>query len=110
MATTSNRTEHLSLRITKDERIFLKEKAKKYNLTLTDFILQCTLKEELENAHNVNEAVKEIHKIGVNINQFVRAMHRQGLDQNQIDCINKEMKNIWHFLKQLQAKPQLDEQ
>ena len=64
------RNKTIAIRCTEDERQRIYNKARQYNLTLSDFVLRSALNKKIIVAERLNEIVKQQKAIGRNLNQI----------------------------------------
>ena len=64
------RNKTIAIRCTEDERQRIYNKARQYNLTLSDFVLRSALNKKIIAAEGLNEIVKQQKAIGRNLNQI----------------------------------------
>ena len=64
------RNKTIAIRCTEDERQRIYNKARQYNLTLSDFVLRSALNKKIIVAEGLNEIVKQQKAIGRNLNQI----------------------------------------
>lgn len=64
------RAETLTIRLTKTEKEMIQKKAKKAQLSVTDFLVTTTLHTEIHVTEDVKPLLIELKRIGNNINQI----------------------------------------
>ena len=70
MQNTRKRAETLTIRLTKAEKEMIQKKAKKAQLSITDFLVATSLRTEIHVAEDVKPLLVELKRIGNNINQI----------------------------------------
>ncbi len=70
MQNTRKRAETLTIRLTKAEKEMIQKKAKKAQLSITDFLVATSLRTEIHVAEDVKPLLIELKRIGNNINQI----------------------------------------
>ena len=69
MQNNRKRAETLTIRLTKTEKEMIQKKAKKAQLSVTDFLVTTSLRTEIHVAENIKPLLIELKRIGDNINQ-----------------------------------------
>ena len=64
------RAETLTIRLTKAEKEMIKKKARKAQLSVTDFFVTTSLRTEIHVAEDIKPLLVELKRIGNNINQI----------------------------------------
>ncbi|MEY8312759.1 plasmid mobilization relaxosome protein MobC [Oscillospiraceae bacterium 42-9] len=64
------RAETLTIRLTKAEKEMIQKKAKKAQLSVTDFLVATSLRTEIHVAEDIKPLLIELKRIGNNINQI----------------------------------------
>ena len=70
MQNNRKRAETLTIRLTKAEKEMIKKKARKAQLSVTDFFVTTSLRTEIHVAENIKPLLVELKRIGNNINQI----------------------------------------
>ena len=70
MQNTRKRAETLTIRLTKAEKEMIQKKAKKAQLSITDFLVATSLRTEIHVAEDVKPLLIQMKRIGNNINQI----------------------------------------
>lgn len=60
----------INIRVSYDDKNFIVQKAKEYNMSTSAYILQCVHKNRIINLNGIKDVVHQLYKIGVNINQI----------------------------------------
>ena len=78
-----NRT--ITIRCTDDEYERIHNKAQRYNLSLSDFVLRSALDKKIVVADGLNEVAKQQKAIGRNLNQIAMLAHEGRLHSVRLD-------------------------
>ena len=70
MANNRKRAETLTIRLTEKEKEIIQKKAKKAQLSITDFLVTTSLRTEIHVAEDIKPVLIELKRIGNNINQI----------------------------------------
>ena len=70
MQNNRKRAETLTIRLTKAEKEMIKKKARKAQLSVTDFFVTTSLRTEIHVAEDIKPLLVELKRIGNNINQI----------------------------------------
>ena len=70
MQNNRKRAETLTIRLTKAEKEMIKKKARKAQLSVTDFLIATSLRTEIHVAEDIKPLLTEMKRIGNNINQI----------------------------------------
>lgn len=89
----------IHIRVTDEEYNFIKERSKKANLTMTDFIMKSVGNKKIVVISSYREVFDEIRKIGININQIAKNWNMGLGEKRDIDDIQKFMVEIWRLLR-----------
>lgn len=89
----------IHIRVTDEEYNFIKERSKKANLTMTDFIMKSVCNKKIVVISSYREVFDEIRKIGININQIAKNWNMGLCEKRDIDDIQKFMVEIWRLLR-----------
>ena len=79
MQNTRKRAETLTIRLTKAEKEMIQKKAKKAQLSITDFLVATSLRTEIHVAEDVKPLLIELKRIGNNINQITMKINAAAL-------------------------------
>ena len=79
MQNTRKRAETLTIRLTKAEKEMIQKKAKKAQLSITDFLVATSLRTEIHVAEDVKPLLIELKRIGNNINQITMKINAGAL-------------------------------
>ena len=78
MQNNRKQAETLTIRLTKTEKEMIRKKAKKAQLSVTDFFFSISLRTEIHVAENIKPLLIELKRIGNNINQITMKINAGG--------------------------------
>lgn len=99
-----NRDKKINIRLTKKEKEKIELKAKKCKMTLTKFIINSCLKDNIIVIDGLDKVDTELRRIGNNINQLTRLSNEGIINTVDLKELRMEVNNIWQLLKQLTQK------
>ena len=94
----------INIRLTEKEKNLIESKAKKYNMTITKFIVSSCLKDKIIIINGLDKIDTELRRIGNNINQLTRLANEKIITEVNLKELRMEVNNIWQLLKQLAQK------
>lgn len=97
--TISRRGPRLNIWLSQDDKTKIEEKAKRANLSLTDYVLTAALERELPPPKADQVALPELYelqKIGLNLNQAVRWAHQRQAWAEEIEPLIHQIKHLLH--------------
>lgn len=94
----------INIRLTEKEKNLIESKAKKYNMTITKFIVSSCLKDKIIIINGLDKIDNELRRIGNNINQLTRLANEKIITEVNLKELRMEVNNIWQLLKQLAQK------
>lgn len=94
----------INIRLTEKEKNLIESKAKKYNMTITKFIVSSCLKDKIIIINGLDKIDTELRRIGNNINQLTRLANERIITEVNLKELRMEVNNIWQLLKQLAQK------
>lgn len=94
----------INIRLTEKEKNLIVSKAKKYNMTITKFIVSSCLKDKIIIINGLDQIDTEFRRIGNNINQLTRLANERIITEVNLKELRMEVNNIWQLLKQLAQK------
>lgn len=94
----------INIRLTEKEKSIIESKAKKYNMTITKFIVSSCLKDRIIIVNGLDKIDSELRRIGNNINQLTRLANEKIITVVYLKELRMEVNNIWQLLKQLVQK------
>ena len=99
-----NRDKKINIRLTEKEKEKIELKAKKCKMTLTKFIINSCLKDNIIVIDELDKVDIELRRIGNNINQLTRLSNERIINTVDLKELRMEVNNIWQLLKQLVQK------
>ena len=94
----------INIRLTEKEKSIIEIKAKKFNMTITKFIISSCLKDKIVIVNGLDKVDTELRRIGNNINQLTRRANEKIITVIDLKELRMEVNNIWQLLKQLVQK------
>ena len=91
----------IAFRVTEEQHKMINEKAKKSNLSKTDFIVKCCFDKEIIIVNDVRELMKELHAVGRNLNQLTTRANMKQLEVVDLKPIYLELVEIYTVLTEL---------
>ena len=99
-----NKDKKINIRLTKKEKEKIETKAKKCKMTLTKFIINSCLKDNIIVIDGLDKVDTELRRIGNNINQLTRLLNERIISTVDLKELRMEVNSIWQLLKQLAQK------
>ena len=91
----------INIRLTEKEKSIIEIKAKKFNMTITKFIVSSCLKDKIVIVNGLDKVDTELRRIGNNINQLTRLANEKIITVIDFKELRMEVNHIWQLLKQL---------
>lgn len=103
---TENKTEHLLIRMTSEDKELLREKAGKASLTQSEYVRKLIRGEKihehsLKSITQINNLIHETNKIGVNINQIVHNAHMGKYSDYEKEKLFALMKKLYEKVNEV---------
>lgn len=99
------RPKQIVIRATEKEFQTIKDKVRKSKLTQNKYLLQSALDKEIIVVEGLKELILETKRIGVNLNQLTKLANQGKVNcKEELERINKELKEVWQSLRQLTQK------
>lgn len=99
-----NKDKNLNIRISTKDLENIKQKSKKANLTITDYVTKCALNKKIYVYDGYKEFLDELRRIGVNVNQIARSCNTSTSSNPNLVVFQRELHSIWQSLKSKQLK------
>ncbi len=99
-----NRDKKINIRVTEKEKKQIETKARKYNMSITKYIVSSCLKDKIIVVNGLEKIDTELRRIGNNINQLTRLSYERIINTVDLKELRMEVNNIWQLLKQLVQK------
>ncbi|WP_055668250.1 MobC family plasmid mobilization relaxosome protein [Desnuesiella massiliensis] len=96
-----NKNKFITLRVTEEEYIKIKEKAKKSKVTLSKYVAFSALDKNIIVIDGMKDVAKQLIKIGTNLNQLVVLCHEGKISCLDLSQCRKEIHEIWQLLNSL---------
>ena len=94
----------MNFRVTQEDYDRIHNKANKAGLSLSGYLLTAALQREIVVIEGLQEAAKELRKIGGNINQLTRLCNEGRLTCLELKGVKGQLEEIWRFLNSLTRK------
>ena len=91
----------IAFRVTEEQHRMIEEKAKKLNLSKTDFIVKSCFDKEIIIVNDVRELMKELHAVGRNLNQLTTRANMKQLEVVDLKPTYLELVEIYTVLTEL---------
>ena len=88
------RNQTLSIRLTAKEKKEIAAKAKQAQMTLTDYLIECSRNTEI-NAIDLSEVLVEMKRIGNNLNQIARKANSKRFFFGKLDSVIEGQRKIY---------------
>lgn len=98
------KNQKINIRLTESEKMKIEEKSKRYNMTISKFIISSCLKDKIVVVNGLNKIYSELRRIGNNINQLTKLANEKIITVVDLKELRMEVNNIWQLLKQLVQK------
>jgi len=93
-----SRTEFIRVRVTPEEKKIITKKALSSYRLLSDYMRDCALEKEIVVVPGLEEAAKELRRIGNNLNQMTVLAHQSKAQFFNLEELKKEVGQIWQFV------------
>ncbi|MDT8716065.1 plasmid mobilization relaxosome protein MobC [Clostridium sp. 19966] len=87
-----------NIRMTEDEIEQIKKKAKKANMTFSNYVIASALNKDIVVIDGINDFTHQLSKVGTNINQLTMLCHQGKITCPDINSVSKILKEIWEKL------------
>lgn len=95
------KTEILKFRVTSRERDIINKKAMSCNKTISMYLRDCALENEIKIVNGADNVAEELKRIGNNINQIARGVNSGYITAVNLTETREELKEIWQSLNLL---------
>ncbi len=87
----------VTLWLSDQELISLKEKASKTNLDRSEYLRKCSLDKKITVVPGIRELIIELKRIGTNLNQLTRSVNEGALTVlgDNLKDIKEDLKTVW---------------
>ena len=94
----------LNFRVTQEDYDRIHRKAERAGLSLSGYLLTVALQREIIVIDGLQDAAKELRRIGVNVNQLTRLCNEGRITCLELRGIKSQLEEIWRFLNSLTRK------
>ncbi len=91
----------INFRLCEKDYNYIKQQTQKCNTTLTQYLLYSALNKNIYVINGLEDATKELAKIGNNLNQLTRLCHQGVITCLDLTEIREQVKHIWQLLNSL---------
>ena len=98
------KNQKINIRLTESEKMKIEKKSKRYNMTISKFIISSCLKDKIVVVNGLDKIDSELRRIGNNINQLTKLANEKIITVVDLKELRMEVNNIWQLLKQLVQK------
>lgn len=95
------KNQKINIRLTESEKMKIEKKSKRYNMTISKFIISSCLKDKIVVVNGLDKIDSELRRIGNNINQLTKLANEKIITVVDLKELRMEVNNIWQLLKQL---------
>lgn len=96
-----NKNKFITLRVTEEEYIKIRERAEKSKITLNRYMAFSALDKKIIVIDGMKDVAKQLIKIGTNLNQLVVLCHEGKISCLHLSQCKKEIYEIWQLLNSL---------
>ena len=93
------KSKRINLRVSDETDTLIRTKAKKANMTITDYMVKCATSKKITNYDGLKEFTIQLKKLGNNLNQLVVLARKGKIKTVYLEDILKEIKEINKTLK-----------
>lgn len=84
--------------MTENEVEQIKKKAKRANMTFSNYVISSALNKEIVVIDGIKDFTHQLSKVGTNLNQITMLCHQDKVSCPDINSVNKMLKEIWEKL------------
>jgi len=84
-----------NIRMTEKEIERIKKKAKRANMTFSNYVISSALNNEVIVIDGIKDFTHQLSKVGTNLNQLTMLCHQGKINCVDITSVNKILKEIW---------------
>ncbi len=95
----------LTIRVTEKEKTSILEQAQKAEMSLTDYLVTCSLKTKIYVSENVKPIVTELKRIGANLNQITTKINMGVFKSYNFSEVIEGQRKIYEALARMGGKP-----
>ena len=93
-----------NIRMTEDEIKLIKKKAKKANMTFSNYIISSAINNEIIVIDSIKDFTHQLSKIGANVNQITILSHQGKITSPDLSSLSKLLNEIWQELVSLRKQ------
>lgn len=93
-----------NIRMTEDEIIKIKKKAKLANMTFSNYVILTALNNEVIVIDGIKDFTHQLSKVGTNLNQLTMLCHQGRITVPDITETNKVLNDLWECLVSIRKK------
>jgi uncharacterized protein (DUF1778 family) len=98
----TNKTTNIILRVTEEDKKYIKEQAALVNMNVSQFILTTAYNKKIVVNNNIPELLLGMTRIGTNINQIAHLCNSQkSVNNNLLDSVLKKQKELEKLMKKI---------
>lgn len=105
--TIENKTLKISFRVNEKENRRIEEKARKANMTVSEYLRYVALNKKIVVIEDLKELTKDLRGIGINLNQLTILCHKGKITCPDISATEKKVTEIWQLLNSLMEKTKI---
>ena len=94
------RNQTISIRLTTEEKKEIVAKAKQAQMTLTDYIIECSREKKIT-VTDLSEVLVELKRIGNNLNQIARKINSKRFFFGKFDSVIEDQRKIYDAILSL---------
>lgn len=87
-----------NIRMTEKEIERIKKKAKRANMTFSNYVITSALNNEVIVIDGIKDFTHQLSKVGTNINQLTMLCHQGKINCADITSVNKLLNDLWEYL------------
>ena len=91
----------INFRVSEKDYNYIKNQSEKANTTLTEYLKCSALNKNIYVVNGLEDATRELGKIGNNLNQLTRLCHQGIITCLDLSEIREQVKHIWQLLNLL---------
>ena len=97
------RNQTISIRLTTEEKKEIVAKAKQAQMTLTDYLIECSSNTDIT-VTNLSEVLVELKRIGNNINQIARKINSKRFFFGNFDSVIEGQRKVYDAILRLKGE------
>lgn len=87
-----------NIRMTENEVEQIKKKAKRANMTFSNYVISSALNKEIVVIDGIKDFTHQLSKVGTNLNQITMLCHQGKINCPDINSVNKMLREVWENL------------